>query len=213
MQVILLCMPAAVRVHCCLHSHPPFIHSSGLLNCTTLPAPDQFSAGWHTPWEGDRCILWEVHFFLTRSDANKDLRGSIHRSDSGDSLRTVNQPGCLNFCALLRRIETSKKKKKTHILVEGVAWCHRHRVDFPYSYLGFSLILLTRTRKRHPAVRDISVSLKVSHSLLFIRLKVSFVSDVEFVCKVKSNQQIWVASEMLGWDMTAYVAYSTWHRS
>lgn len=90
---------------------------------------------------------------------------SIHRSDGGDSLRTVSQSGRLNFCALPWRIDTSK----THIVVEGVAWCHRHSVAAffffffsPYAFLGFSLISLTPTRKRHPKDTGRNAALQVS---------------------------------------------------
>lgn len=131
----------------CLHSHP-LLHSSPHLVYSAAPRCLRWASSvWDSAHHHERSILWKVHFFYSWGDASEDLRGGIHRSDSGDSLRTVSQSGRLNFCALLRRIDTSK----TYILVEGVAWCHRHRADdFPYSFLGFSLVSLTRTRKRHP---------------------------------------------------------------
>lgn len=64
------------------------------------------------------------------------------RLDRGDSLRTTSQARRLNFCALLWRIDI-------YTLLEGVAWCHRHRVDFPYSFLASSQPTRTRKKKLH----------------------------------------------------------------
>lgn len=120
-------------IQCCPHSHPQhppppglFTHSSALLCRTTLPGagPARSARGLtrprthtHARTRSTGGPFCERCTFALKTSEGADLTPVTHCA----------RPVRLNFCALLQSPDI-------HTPPEGVALCHRHGLDIPYSF-------------------------------------------------------------------------------